>query len=114
MCIFVRGFAAFLECCGHNNRFEFHKHQPFAFLSAGHFGASPGEGVEKMARKVAQAYAQGLAWVAAYYMHGTFPVVTCRGECAHEDVVVSVPGVAFILWITGLCMRAWNAGAPQP
>ncbi|KAK9823577.1 hypothetical protein WJX72_003960 [[Myrmecia] bisecta] len=40
------------------------------------FGASPGEGVEKMARKVSQAYVQGLAWVIAYYCQGNTPVFT--------------------------------------
>ena len=36
--------------------------------------AHAGEGVEKAARKVSQAYAQGLAWVLSYYCHGTAPV----------------------------------------
>ncbi|KAL0046758.1 hypothetical protein WJX82_009320 [Trebouxia sp. C0006] len=38
------------------------------------FGASPGEGVEKMCRKVSHAYAQGLTWVLAYYVQGSTPV----------------------------------------
>ncbi|DBA90633.1 TPA: 5'-3' exoribonuclease 2 [Trebouxia sp. C0004] len=38
------------------------------------FGANPGEGVEKMCRKVSHAYAQGLTWVLAYYVHGSVPV----------------------------------------
>ena len=36
--------------------------------------AHAGEGVEKAARKVSQAYAQGLTWVLSYYCHGTAPV----------------------------------------
>ncbi|CAL8464765.1 g4300 [Coccomyxa elongata] len=42
------------------------------------FGAEPGEGVEKVARKVSQAYIQSLAWSLVYYSHGTLPVVRHR------------------------------------
>ncbi len=37
-----------------------------------------GEGVEKVARKVSQAYIQTLAWSLVYYSHGTLPVVRHR------------------------------------
>ena len=45
--------------------------------TAGHSSvtlAAAGEGVEKMCRKVSHAYAQGLTWVLAYYVHGSTPV----------------------------------------
>ena len=43
-----------------------------------------GEGVEKVARKVSQAYVQTLAWSLVYYTHGTLPVVrhTRNGDVA--------------------------------
>ncbi|BDA50364.1 5'-3' exoribonuclease 2 [Coccomyxa sp. Obi] len=48
------------------------------------FGAEPGEGVEKVARKVSQAYIQTLAWSLVYYSHGTLPVLRHRNGNAAQ------------------------------
>ncbi|KAL3145189.1 hypothetical protein ABBQ32_000941 [Trebouxia sp. C0010 RCD-2024] len=53
------------------------------------FGATPGEGVEKTARKVSHAYMQGLNWVLAYYVHGNTPVPV---SSAHADAISAAQG----------------------